>query len=280
MVTIGFLAALGAALAWGSYIVPFKISKSEKLLQSQFLMGMGVFISGLITSYVLNFSLNINIYGVVSGFFWVLGNILVLHAVLNLGLSKAAPIVSSIIILCSFLWGVFVFNELPSGILTGGAGIGLIILGVITVSNTSSSSSINIKKGLISAVLSGLLFGSQLVPLKLGQVAPYNFFFSVCVGIFILSTLIFLLSKSKFEKEAINASLQSGLIWNVGNLLSIISISIIGLAKGGPITQLANLVAVLWGLFYFKEVSSVKMRLQILIGAAILLTGIIILGFA
>lgn len=280
MEVYGFLAALGAALAWGSYIIPFKISKSEKLLQSQLLMGTGVFISGLVASLILNFSLNLNIYGIISGIFWVLGNILVLHAVLNLGLSRAAPIVSSIIILCSFLWGVFVFNELPSGILTGGAGIGLIIFGVITVSNTQSSTSLNVKKGLISAVFSGLLFGSQLAPLKLGRVAPEDFFFPVCVGILAASVLIFLITRSKFKKEAINASLLSGVIWNAGNLLAIISISVIGLAKGGPVTQLANLVAVLWGLFYFKEVSSVKIRLQILIGAIILLVGIAILGFA
>lgn len=280
MENFGILAALGAALAWGSYTVPFKISKSEKLLQFQFLGGVGIFISGLIASRVLGYSLNVNIYGIISGILWVVGNLLFLHAVLNLGLSKAGPIVSSIIILCSFFWGAFVFNELPSGMLTGVSGVGLIVLGVILVSNTSESITLNVKKGLFSVTLAGLFFGSQLAPLKLGQVDSEDFFFSVCVGIFATSALIFLLTKSRFKKEAINASLLSGIIWNLGNLLSIISISAIGLAKGGPITQLASLVAVFWGLFYFKEIREKRHKIQVLAGAIVLLIGVIILGFA
>ena len=66
----------------------------------------------------------------------------------------------------------------------------------------------------------------------------------------------------------------------MGNLLSLISLSLIGLSKMGPISQSATLVAVLWGLFYFKEVTNIKARLQILIGAMILLGGVAVLGFA
>ncbi len=118
------------------------------------------------------------------------------------------------------------------------------------------------------------------MPLKVGNVLPQDFFFPVCLGIFISGLLIFVLKRARFRKEAIVSSLLSGVIWNIGNLLSIISISLIGLSKGLPITQSASLVAVLWGLFYFKEVTSAKAKLQVLIGAIFLIGGVVTLGFS
>ena len=187
---------------------------------------------------------------------------------------------SSLVILSSFLWGALVFRELTSGIITGFIGIAFIILGVITVSSTSNTQSKNTKKGLLAAILAGLIFGSQLVPIKVGNVSTQDFFFPVCFGIFITGLLISQVMKVKFKKEAVKESLLSGLIWNIGNLLSLIALSIIGLSKMGPISQSAILVAVFWGLCYFKEITQRKQVIRILAGAVILLAGVVILGLA
>lgn len=58
MTNIGFLAALGAALAWGSYIVPFKKSPSSNLIQFQALMTVGVFLFAAVISPILGYSVN------------------------------------------------------------------------------------------------------------------------------------------------------------------------------------------------------------------------------
>ncbi|MBI4038656.1 hypothetical protein HY384_01720 [Candidatus Daviesbacteria bacterium] len=280
MENLGILAALGAALFWGSYVVPFKKSQTTNLQQFQFFMGLGIFLSGLFFSVLLGYSLNLNKFGLISGILWAIANAISLVAVANLGMSKAIPLISSLVILSSFLWGALVFGELPGGLFLGFLAVGLIVAGVAIVGSTGNTSSQNIKKGLVLAVISGLIFGSQLVPLKIGTVSTQEFFFSLCLGIFFASLIIALVLKTRFNKEGIVWSLLSGIIWNIGGLLSLISISKIGLAKGMPISQLAILVAVLWGLFFFKEVTGSKKRLQILAGAIILLIGVIILGFA
>lgn len=287
MENLGFLLALAAAFCWGTYMVPFKKSQSHNLAQFQVLMGVGVGISGLIISLISGYSLNLNIYALVSGLFWGVANAISLVAVLNLGISRAIPVMSSLVILSSFLWGALVFHEFPSGVALGFVGIGLIMLGVIIVSTTDVGSSPNgnmqsqnIKKGLIMAVLAGLIFGSQLTPLKVGNVTTRDFFFSVCSGIFFTSLIISQIMKVKFKKEAVGMSLLSGIIWNIGNLLSLVSLERIGLSKMGPISQLSILVVVLWGLFYFKEIDKLKTKLQVLIGAIILVFGILVLGFA
>ncbi len=280
MDNLGLIAALGAALAWGSYAVPFKKSRSENFVQFQALMGVGILISGLILSRVLGYSINLNIYGIIGGILWASANLISLTAISNLGLSRAAPVMASIVILCSFLWGVLVFQEIPSGLILGFIGIGLIITGVILVSTTTKVVSQNVKKGLIAAVLAGLIWGSQLTPLKIGKLTTEDFFFSSCFGIFATAMLIALVTKLKFKKEAYKESLLSGIVWNIGNILSIVSISIIGLAKGLPISQLASLVAVGWGIFYFKEITQKKKILQVLLGTATLFIGVIVLGLA
>ncbi|MBI2329871.1 hypothetical protein HYU94_00575 [Candidatus Daviesbacteria bacterium] len=265
MANLGFLAAIGAALSWGSYLVPFKAAKSDKLLLFQAIMAVGILLTGFIISLFFNFPLNLNLYGLIVGMLWAIPNALSLVAVSNLGIARAVPLIASLVVLSSFLWGIFL-KELSTGLILGFIAIGLIILGVILISVTENTQSQNVKKGIITAVLAGLLWGTQFVPVKIAHTAPQDYFFSMSVGIFATGMVIALFKKVKFQNIAIKASLLSGVIWSIGNLLGILAISLIGLAKGLPITQLAVLVAVLWGVF--------------LIGALVLISGVITLGLA
>ncbi|MBI2020423.1 hypothetical protein HYS94_03290 [Candidatus Daviesbacteria bacterium] len=280
MENLGVLSALGAALAWGSYFVPFKKSKSHKLILFQFVMTIGILISGIILSIMMGFPLSFNIFGVLTGVIWAIANTISLSAVLNLGISRAAPILASLVILSSFLWGTVVFNELSTGMKAGFSGIGLIILGVVLVSSTGNAQSQNVRKGLLAAIVAGLMFGSQFVPVKIGQIEARDFFFSMSLGIFLTGLVTFLIKRIKLEKEALKESLLSGIIWNIGNLLGVMAISLIGLAKGLPLTQVAVLVAVVWGLVYFREITQKKQKIQVMIGAIILLLGVVILSSA
>lgn len=280
MENLGLLAALGAALAWGTYIVPFKRSPSADLVQFQAVMTVGIFIFALVVSLILGYPLTLNVYGIIGGFFWASANSISLKAVSDIGLSRAMPIWVSLVILTSFVWGATVFSELPSGLRMGILGIVLITLGVVLVGSTGNVENKNIRRGILLSLLSGVLFGTQLVPLKLGNLEPASFFFPMSVGIVLFGIGLALFKQIKLKNEAISSSLLAGVIWNIGNLLSIIAVSLIGLAKGFPLTQSAVLIAVLWGLFYFKEITSRKQVTQVLIGAVILLLGVIILGLA
>lgn len=280
MENLGLLAALGAALAWGSYVVPFKQSKSDNLVQFQALMAVGVFMFALIVSLVFRFPINFNFYAIFSGIMWASANVLSLVVVFDLGISRGVPVWVSIVILTSFLWGSLFFKELPTGLLVGFLGIALIVLGVISVGSTGNIESKNTKRGLILAILAGVIFGSQFVPLKLSHLAARDFFFPMSFGIVATGLCLAIFKRVRFENRGVGAALLSGAIWNFGNLLAIAAISLIGLAKGFPITQASVLVAVLWGLYYFKEITQRKQVMQVLIGAVILLTGVAVLGLA
>lgn len=280
MNNFGFLAALGAALAWGSYSVPFKKSHCTNFFQFQALMTMGVFLSGLVVSLLAGFPLGINVYGLISGMMWTVGNIISLTAISNLGMAKAIPLMSTMVILSSFLMGALVFHELPSGLTAGFIAIGLIITGIVIVSSTGNANSISVRKGVLAGILAGLFFSSYLIPVKIGHVTTSDFFFSECLGVLGTGLAIALLFRTKFTKQAVKEGLLSGIIWNMGNLLSLIALAAIGYSKMGPISQTSILVAVLWGLFYFKEISKFSLRVRILMGAVVLFAGIIILGMA
>lgn len=280
MNNLGFLAALGAAVCWGTYMVPFKRSGHPNVVFFQALMAIGIGLSGLAISLILGYPISLNLYGLLSGVLWAVGNTFGLMAISNLGLSRAVPLMSSLVVILSFLWGALAFGEIPTGMAVGFLGIGLIVAGVILVSSTENMESRNIRKGLLAGICAGLIWGSQLVPIKFGNVSTGDFFFSVCLGIFISGLTIFVFKKVKFQKEIVNFSLLSGLIWNVGNLLSLIAVSLIGLSKAGPVSQAAIVVAVFWGLVYFKEVNSFKSKLRIALGAVVLLSGVATLGFA
>lgn len=279
MENLGLLAALGAALAWGSYVVPFKKFPSNSW-QFQAVMSVGVFIFGLLISLLFGFPLNFNFYAILSGVMWALANALSLIVMSDLGISRGVPVWISMVILTSFAWGVLFFGELPAGLLVGLVGIALIILGVILVSATGNLTSKNAKRGFALAVFTGMIFGSQYVALKWANLAPQVFFFPMSFGILITGLSIAILKRVRFESQGMGAALLSGAVWNLGNLLGIVAISLIGLAKGFPITQASVLVAVLWGLLYFKEITQKKKMLQVLAGAVVLLAGVIILGLA
>lgn len=146
--------------------------------------------------------------------------------------------------------------------------------------STGEGKAQNLKRGLMLSAGAGILFGSQLVPFRLASLSPQNFFFPMSLGIVLFGIVFFLSKRRALKNDAIFSGILGGVIWNIGNLLSIIAVSLIGLAKGFPLTQTAVLIAVLWGLLYFKEVTALKNIIKVLVGAFILLAGVILLSLA
>ena len=280
MENLGFLAAIGTALAWGSYMVPFKKFPPVSLVQFQLLVAISIFLSTLLVCLILNYPLSFNMYGIAAGLIWATGNPISLQAVSDLGLSRALPIFLSIVITVSFLWGVLVFNEISSGLPLATVAILLIIFAVVLIASTGNARSNSVKRGIFLSIVSGLLFGHQLIPLKLGNLSVQQFFFPMSVGILLFASAYSLFRRISLRNQGIWVGIFSGLIWNIGNFLSMITISLIGLAKGGSLIQFQVLVAVCWGLFYFKEISQKRQKIQLLIGAAIFMLGVIILAMA
>src|SRR3989344_7887724 len=280
MENLGFISAFLAALFWGSYVVPFRKSGSRNTTQFQVLMTVGIFVFSLIASFVLRYPLNLNFYGIAGGLIWGLANAMSLVAVSNLGISRAMPIWVSMVILTSFAWGAFFFHELPKGIFLGMGGVFLIVLSIILIGSMGNATGKKVGKGILLAILTGVLFGSSLTPQRLGNLDTQTYFFPMASGILLFGIISSLIKRAKSEKKAVIGSLISGGIWGVGNLLAITSVSLIGLAKGLPLTQAAVLISVLWGVFFFKGITKRKEIVKVIVGAIVLISGIIILSLA
>ena len=70
-------------------------------------------------------------WGIVSGLFWVPGGIGTIYAVQNAGLAIGIGINSAFIVLVSFIWGIFIFDEHVHSRLVASISIGLMMLGIV-----------------------------------------------------------------------------------------------------------------------------------------------------
>ncbi len=281
---LGILFALIAALAWGSSLVPLKLAGKVDDIQFSTFIAFGIFLSTLIAMPFLNFSSAFSFYGFISGVMWVLGNLLTIISIRLIGLSKVAPIVGAAIILVSFLWGIFFFNEQLTSTILALIGIILLILGLPLIVSGREEKSNSSNKAIIYSLIAGIIFGSYITPLKLSALQPMEYIFSMALGILVTGGVVYLLSlytrKQKSNYEKMLNGLLSGVLWSVGNLASLFAINLLGLSIGLPLTQMQLLVAVSWGIFYFKEVSDKRIIIKIILGAILLVSGAALLAFA
>jgi len=107
--------------------------------------------------------------------------------------------------------------------------------------------------GLFAALIAAIFWGTYFVPLKKTKRPDlFQFHIIMSVGI-LLSTLLLIPVGFSFSLNAFG--IAAGLIWSVGNILSIIAVRLTGLAKSAPIWMgIAILISFLWGVVFFKEI--------------------------
>lgn len=271
----GLAFALLAAVGWGTYFVPVKKTGLNNIFQLQGGIGIGAIIFALA---MLPFygSPTIDIYGVSAGVIWVAASVLMILAVKYIGLARAAPIDGSLVIITSFLWGLLFFKEQLGSLLFALIGLTLLVIGMPLIAAGEKRD--GSKKGYILAISAGLLWGAIFVPLKLADTLESTYF-SMAFTIFIIG-IILMIAARQFRTKDAAVGTAAGVMWNAANLTSFVAIASLGLAIGYPLTQLAILIAVLWGLLYFKEVTQKKSSLAIYAGAAVVLIGSAFLAFS
>ncbi|CAB9503959.1 expressed unknown protein [Seminavis robusta] len=258
--------------------------------------------------------------GMVAGFLFVVAVSASFLAVNDIGVALAQGIWGGGAMLVSYLWGVLVFGEIPSKPLLSFTALLVLIAGVIAVafsetigeklfarllssnestplvsatadgnSTVAAESSPNCIRGVLWANLVGLSGGSILAPLHYVPPAKQGLVFlpSFGIGTFLLSPMFFLaFTRVTREvpplhwKEALTTGICSGLIWNLGNLLSIIAIPAIGYGVAYPIMQCAILVSGLWGILVFREITKPTTIRVFWIGGIVLVLGGSLLAMA
>ena len=145
--------------------------------------------------------------------------------------------------------------------------------------------------GLICALSLGVLCGSMMVPTQFtpedGKGLYYVISFSIGVAIvtaslapvYFLVRFIFTRQFPQFHlKVAFLPGFAAGVIWNGGNICSILATYYLGLTIGFPLTQCALLVSGLWGMIVFREITRIGAVLLFFLSAFILLGGAVLLA--
>lgn len=74
--------------------------------------------------------------------------------------------------------------------------------------------------------------------------------------------------------------MASGIIWNVGNMLSIMAVQVVGLPIAYPIMQCGLFVAGLWGVLLFGELKSAVAQAVYWAGGGVLIAGSALLALS
>uniref|UniRef100_A0A6U0ENB9 EF-hand domain-containing protein n=1 Tax=Helicotheca tamesis TaxID=374047 RepID=A0A6U0ENB9_9STRA len=111
--TCGWIAAIVAMVCFGTFGVPIKGDAANSVDIDPLVMQSYKTIMCFVTSWVVLplEGFTFTPWGIVSGLFWVPSGVMAIYAIRNAGLAVSQGTWSSIIVLVSFVWGVFIFNE-------------------------------------------------------------------------------------------------------------------------------------------------------------------------
>ena len=137
MNSLGLLSAVGAAICWGSFFVPIRKVRVTDIWQLQGATGIGVILFAIPIGFLWGFQ--VLPAGLLSGAIWTAGNVLALYSVRLIGLSRTSPFLAGLSILVSFLWGILYFNEKFNYMVLAIIAVGLLLGGLIFISNTSKN---------------------------------------------------------------------------------------------------------------------------------------------
>mmetsp|Transcript_681 Transcript_681/g.1034 ORF Transcript_681/g.1034 Transcript_681/m.1034 type:complete len:386 (+) Transcript_681:66-1223(+) len=139
--TCGWIAALISCLAFGTFGVPIKGKAANSVNIDPLVMQSYKTFMGFLTSWVvllMGRPFSFTPWGIVSGMFWVPAGTATIYGIRNAGLAVTLGLGSSLIVLVSFVWGIFIFDEAVTSIVGACFGIVFMMIGLWGMSYYSS----------------------------------------------------------------------------------------------------------------------------------------------
>jgi len=126
---------------------------------------------------------------------------------------------------------------------------------------------------------SAIFFGTQYVPQKkMGEVNTAHYNLSMAIGLVITSTIIFsilfLIAMPILHWIPIVVAFLSGIVWSIGNRLSIVGVNRIGMSKATILFNLNSVFSFLFGISFYAE----SVGLFKIIGMPIIICGSVIVA--
>jgi len=256
-------------------------------------------------------------FGFASASLWVFSSILSIFAINNAGLAVSQGLWSGATIIVSFLWGSLYFKQTPDSLPLAICALVLVSLGIagISIAGTEllAEKKMDIETqrllrddveestviddevlprrrlwlGILCALGLSITNGSMLVPLKFAppEVGGINFIVSFAIGVFVVTPVFALIyfgirrtmPEMKVTRLAL-PGIMAGIGWNIGNWASIYATIFLGFTIGFPLSQCALLVAGMWGILLFREITGTKRVVSLFVGSGILIVGAVLLG--
>jgi glucose uptake protein len=304
-------------ICWGSWANTFKMAKKWRFELFYFDFSFGVVLTGVIAAFTLgsmgddlSFTDNLLIagkrqitYALAAGILFNLANMLLMAAISLVGMAVAFPAGLGLGLVIGVIWN-YILNPQGSAFLLF-SGVILVLAAIIVVAfayrahaedDGEITEDFNLK-GLIIALVSGLLMGSFYPLVEMSRASPdiglgpYSVVFFFSLGVF-FSTAIYNLyfmnlpvegepvsfgqyfTDGSFRKHFLGV--LGGILWCTGmlaNLLAASSTAKVGPAVSYAMGQGATLIAALWGLLVWKEFAGAEMRVKLLLTIMIVLFG-------
>lgn len=139
----GWLAAIASCICFGSFAVPIKSPAAQACkvdpLVFQTYKSFMCFITSFLTIPIFHQKFYFTPWGILSALFWVPAGVAAIYSVQNAGLALAQGFWSSLIVLVSFSWGIFVFQEQVKSTFGAVISVVIMVVGIWGMSHYSAS---------------------------------------------------------------------------------------------------------------------------------------------
>ncbi|WP_369901448.1 GRP family sugar transporter [Bacillus manliponensis] len=276
------LLALLPALAWGNILLV-----SVKMGGGAYSQTVGMTIGALFFATIMyafttpTLTLTIMIVGFISGLFWALGQVNQLKTVEKLGVSTTVTISTGMQLVATTLFGVIVFGEwsTTTTIIMGTIAIILIVIGVIFTSLDDKENAQppgQLKKGIVTLIISTFGYLVYVIIIRWYDIDGWAAILPQAVGMFVGAVV--LTSKHKpFNKYAVRNTL-SGLLWGIGNLFLLLSLTRVGVAISFPLSQTGIIISTFGAILFLGEKKTKRQMVFIALGSALIISGAVLLG--
>lgn len=277
--------AILPAIFWGSLVLlNVKIGGGPNSQTLGTTAGALLFSIGIYLYDPVELNMKMIVIGLISGFFWVVGQGGQLKTIDNLGVSKTLPISTGMQLIATTLFGAIVFNEWDSGksFTLGLIALILIVTGVTFTSiqdkKGKDEGTGNLKKGIVTLLISTFGFLVYAVVIRLFGIDGWDVLLPQGIGMMIGGVI--LTAKHKpFNRYAVK-NIFPGLIWAAGNMFFFLAQKAVGVGASFTLSQMSVVVATLGGIFILKEHKTKRQLVYISIGIILIIISAVLLGMS
>lgn len=279
----GILLALVAAVSWGSIVFV-----SNKLGGDEDSQTLGTTLGALFFAIMVYLFKRPDMpnavwaVGFISGLFWSVGQKNQFGAVRYLGVAKTGPMSTSLQLIGTTFFGVFIFKEWQTtmSIIIGISSLACIIAGAVLTSlnqGDDKDQGKSLKKGLLVLLLSTAGFVGYVVLIRWFNIDGWAAIVPQAIG---MGTGAFLITlrRRPYNKYAVR-NILTGLIWGTGNLGLLLALPLVGVATSFSLSQTGIVISTIGGLFFLNERKSKKQVIMVLLGCLFIIAGGVLLGF-